>query len=1481
MKEINDITTTKISSFLGLGKKKKVDEKIMNYSDFDWIKIGLASPQKIKAWSYGEVKKAETINYRTLKPEKDGLLCQRIFGPIKDYECECGKYRWVKYRNVVCDRCGVEVTESKVRRERMGHIELAAPVVHIWYLRKTPSKIGIVLDMKPSDLEKVTYYAAYILIEDVVDPITNKVEYRRGDILFEEQLENVKKHFPNLKASIGAYAIKELLETIDLEKEINSLTEKLKNEKNVEEKNKIIRRLTILESFYENQIRPEWMVLTVLPVIPPDLRPLVPLDGGRFASSDLNDLYRRIINRNNRLKHIEALRAPKVMIFNEKRLLQEAVDALIENGARGRVVTSSNGRPLKSLSDVLKGKQGRFRQNLLGKRVDYSGRSVIVVGPNLKLHQCGLPKEMALELFKPFVLSELIKKENITLKIARKKIETPDDEIWDILEKVTKNHPVLLNRAPTLHRISIQAFEPVLIEGLAIQLHPLVCAAFNADFDGDQMAVHVPLSPQAQMEARVLMMSTNNILSPANGKPLAVPSHDMVLGINYLTKVKYQEKGSGKFFSDFDDVIAAYQRGIIDLHAPIKVRGFNEFIEKDNKEFRIDNPRTWKDFTTAGRIIFFGVLPQGINFKNYNRPIAKKDLTELVDYCYKSEKIGPYKTVQLLDKLVELGFHYATLSGLTISVYDMNIPSIKDELVKKAEKEVKKINELLNEGIITDVERYNQIINKWTDVTEKVSKAVFNEMSKIEMEDYDPTKTRFNSIFMMAESGARGSRQQVRQLCGMRGLMAKPQKKVTGGKGEIIENPIISNFREGLSVLEYFISTHGGRKGLSDTALKTADAGYLTRRLVDVAHNVVVTIEDCQTINGIYVEELKIGDDIIESLEERIIGRIAQQDVEDVNGNIIVRKGEYITKEIAAKIKEAEIDKVFVRSVLTCEAEDGVCAKCFGIDLATNKEVEVGEAVGIIAAQSIGEPGTQLTLRTFHIGGTAAFETSRSEIKADLDGKIVFENLETVVNRKGELVCVSRNAIAKIKGTNNKISEIKIPYGSVIDRSLVDVSVINDSVIVKMKDKEVKKGEVIAKTDPHTMPIIAKKGGVVKWVNIEEGKTLHRERNKVTGIIENRIIEHKGAKKLNPMIEIVKEIKADLDGKIVFENLKVVIRKKDNKNENEEEIVCDSENAVARIKGDNKKESEIKIPYGSVIVKDMKDKEVKKGEVIAILKDSYFLPVNCIIVVEDGEEVKEGDVIAKMERTSIRTKDITGGLPRVAELFEVRKPQNPAIIAKIDGIVTLKQSTKGHVIVEVRNEETGQVENYDIPFGKHLMVYDGDKVRVGEALTDGSIDIYDLLEVKGIGEVQIYLVNAIQEVYRSQGVNINDKFIEIIVRQMMSNVRITNPGASSFLTGEIVAKSIVREENRKLKEKGLEEATYEPVLLGISKASLSSESFISAASFQETTRVLTESAVLNKIDYLKGLKENVIIGHLVPCGTGFITRKLKWSKKED
>lgn len=1382
-----ELELLKATSFLGIDtKKKKALEKSLNYEDFDWIKIGIASPQKILSWSYGEVKKAETINYRTLKPEKDGLLCQRIFGPEKDYECECGKYRWIKYKNVVCDRCGVEVTESRVRRERMGHILLAAPVVHIWYLRKTPSKIGLVLDMKPSDLEKVVYYAAYVITEDVVDPITNKVEFRKGDILTEEQLTSVRKSFPNVKANIGGAAIKEMLEAVDLEKEINILTEKLKNEKNPEEKNKIVKRLQILESFFENQIRPEWMVLTVLPVIPPDLRPLVPLDGGRFASSDLNDLYRRIINRNNRLKHIEALRAPQVMIFNEKRLLQEAVDALIENGARGRAVLASTGRPLKSLSDVLKGKQGRFRQNLLGKRVDYSGRSVIVIGPHLKIHQCGLPKTMALELFKPFVLAELIKKENITIKMAKRKIEYPDDEVWDILERVTKKHPVLLNRAPTLHRLSIQAFEPVLIEGLAIQLHPLVCAAFNADFDGDQMAVHVPLSPEAQMEARVLMMSTHNILSPANGRPLAVPSHDMVLGINYLTKVKYGEKGSGKIFCDFDDVIAAYQRGIIDLHAPIKVKGFNEIIEKANERFDIKDPKTWLDFTTAGRIIFFSILPPQIDRKEYNRVIAKKDLVSLVDYCYKSDEIGPYKTVLLLDELKELGFHYATLSGLTISVADMKIPKQKERLIKAAWEKVAKINENAKEGLITEVERYTSIINEWTNVTELVSKMVFDEMAEDEKADYDPSKPRFNSIYMMADSGARGSRQQVRQLCGMRGLMAKPQKKLVGAIGEIIENPIVSNFREGLTVLEYFISTHGGRKGLSDTALKTADAGYLTRKLVDVAHNVVVTMEDCGTTNGIYVEALKIGDEIIETLEERIEGRVLQEDIEI--GDEKIERGTYITKEVIEKIKKTGIERVYVRSVLKCEAEEGVCAKCFGRNLATYREIEVGEAVGIIAAQSIGEPGTQLTLRTFHVGGTAVAETAKSEIRADRDGKLSYLDLETLRNRKGEEICISRNAVALITDEKGKSSQIKIPYGSRIEK----------------RSGSVKKGDIIAITDPHIMPILTRKKGVVRWRGIVEGKTLHRERNKVTGIIENRITEHR-ERNLIPKIEIV-----------------------------------DS-----------------------------------KGEVV----DSCFLPVNCIITVEDGEEVEAGDVIAKMEKTTIKTKDITGGLPRVTELFEVRRPANPAIISKISGVVKLKSSEKGNVVVEVRNEETGQVENYPIPLGRHLLVYDGDKVAVGEALTDGPVDIYDLLEVKGIDEVQVYLVNAIQEVYRSQGVNINDKYIEIIVRQMMSNVRITNPGASSFISGEIVSKSVVKEENRRLREKGLEEASYEPVLLGISKASLSSDSFISAASFQETTRVLTEAAVLNKVDQLKGLKENVIIGHLIPCGTGFVARTYKQKKE--
>jgi len=1374
-------------NFLGMNKKSGKSKKEIDFTDFDGIKIGIASPQKIRQWSYGEVKKPETINYRTLKPEKDGLLCQRIFGPIKDYECECGKYRWVKFKNVICDRCGVSVTESKVRRERMGHIELAAPVAHIWFLRKTPSRIGLVLDMKPMNLERVVYYAAYVVMEDVKDPITGRIEYKKGDVFSDEQLNEIRKKYPKIKVNIGASAIKELLETIDLKEEIKQIEKKLEEIKDGEERAKLIKRMQILRSFDENDIRPEWMILTVLPVIPPDLRPLVPLEGGRFATSDLNDLYRRIINRNNRLKHIEALRAPQVMIFNEKRLLQEAVDALLENGARGKVVLGSANRPLKSLSDILKGKQGRFRQNLLGKRVDYSGRSVIVVGPNLKLNQCGLPKEMALELFKPFVLSELIKKENMTLKIARKKFEHADNEIWDILEKVTKKHPVLLNRAPTLHRLGIQAFEPVLIEGLAIQLHPLTCAAFNADFDGDQMAVHVPLSHQAQMEARMLMMATNNILSPASGKPIATPSHDMVLGVNYITKVKFGEKGEGKVFSDFDDVISAYQRGIVDLHAIIKIKGFNEIIEKDEKGEIIKDPRKWKDFTTPGRIIFFGILPSKIDPKEYNRVIGKKDLAALVDRCYKSKDIGHYETVLLLDKLMNLGFHYATLSGLSISIADMLIPEEKEKWIKEADKKVKEVEEQAQEGIITEVERYNKIIDIWTNVNDKVADIMFKKMAESEKVEYDPSKPRFNSIFMMADSGARGSRQQVRQLAGMRGLMAKPQKKLTGGIGEIIENPIRSNFREGLSVLEYFISTHGGRKGLSDTALKTADAGYLTRRLVDVAHNVVISSKDCGTLNGVQIEALKSGDDIIESLKERITGRVAVEDIKipDENGKMVtlVKAGEYIYPEDADKIERAKIESVMVRSVLTCECEDGICAKCFGLNLATNQEIELGEAVGIIAAQSIGEPGTQLTLRTFHIGGTASRELEKSEIKADFDGKVEFKDIKIVKNRKGENICTSRTGFIYIISADKKRKEIKVIYGSKLFVS---------------NGQSVSKGDLIVQWDPHIMPIITEKSGKAKYLDIVEGKTLHEERNKVTGIIERKIIAYKGLKH-NPKIAI------EEDGKII---------------------------------------------------------------------DSYQLPADAIIVVDNGEEIKAGDIIAKIHRDVAKTKDITGGLPRVAELFEVRRPKNVAIVSRIDGVVSVGQNPKGLTEVSVKNEETGQVETYTIPFGKHLIVYEGDRVGVGEQLTDGSIDVHDLLAVKGIKELQKYMVDAIQEVYRIQGVTINDKYIEIIVRQMLSNVRVTNPGSTSFLRGEIVSKQQFNAENKAIMEKGLEPAQAEPILLGISKASLASESFISSASFQETTRVLTDAATLNKVDYLKGLKENVIIGHLVPCGSGFATRKI-------
>ncbi|MDP2865254.1 MAG: DNA-directed RNA polymerase subunit beta' [Elusimicrobiota bacterium] len=1376
------------------GKTKK-KAKELNYGAFNGIKIGLASPAKIRAWSFGEVKKPETINYRTLKPERDGLLCERIFGPSKDYECACGKYRWVKFKGVVCDRCGVEVTEAKVRRERMGHIDLACPVAHIWFLRKSPSRIGIILDMRPTDLEKVVYYAAYVVLDDTKDPVTGRIEYKRGEVFTETQLNEVKKKYSKIKVGIGANAIQHLLENIDMKVEIDRLQKELAAIKNDADRSKAIKRLKILEGFQASNNRPEWMIMTVLPVLPPDLRPLVPLEGGRFATSDLNDLYRRIINRNNRLKHIEALRAPQVMIYNEKRLLQEAVDALIENGARGKVVLGAANRPLKSISDILKGKQGRFRQNLLGKRVDYSGRSVIVVGPHLKLNQCGLPKEMALELFKPFVLAELIKKENITLKVAKKKMEHADNEIWDILERVTKKHPVMLNRAPTLHRLGIQAFEPVLIEGLAIQLHPLTCAAFNADFDGDQMAVHVPISQEAQMEARMLMMATNNILSPASGKPIANPSHDMVLGINYITKIKIGEPGEGKFFNDKEEALTANQHGIVDLHAKIKVRDHNDTdpatsVDYDKEAKTWMKAADWKDYVTVGRLIFFDSLPKNVDWKRYNKPVTKKDLSNLVDESYKNPEVGHHETVLLLDRLMNLGFHYCTLSGISISIADMSVPEKKAGLITNAQKQVRDIEGQAKDGIITENERYNKIIDIWTHVSDKVADMMFDEMQKQEKKVYNVDEPRFNAIFMMADSGARGSRQQVKQLAGMRGLMAKPQKKLTGGVGEIIENPILSNFREGLTVLEYFISTHGGRKGLSDTALKTADAGYLTRRLVDVAHNVVITTQDCGTINGVELKALVSGDEVIEPLTDRITGRVVLEDVKftDAEGKskVIVKRGEMVTPEQAKAIEKAKIESVFTRSVLTCEAETGICATCYGQNLATGYKVETGEAVGIIAAQSIGEPGTQLTLRTFHIGGTASRVLEKSESKAKAEGKAEFRDVKTVKNRDGHIIVISRGAIINIKYKDAKKfppEDLKISYGARLH--------IADKAALSA-------GDLIAEWDPHTVPIITEHDGKAKYLDIKEGVTLHEERNKVTGIIERKIIEHRGTKR-NPRI-----------------------------------VVEDGAQVVG----------------------------------------SHTLPTDTIIIVEQNEDVKKGDIVAKIHRDTAKTKDITGGLPRVAELFEVRRPKNAAIITKIEGLVSLGTTAKGLVEVSVKNEETGQVEANSIPYGKHLVVYEGDRVAVGEALTDGAVDMHDLLSVKGVKEVQNYIVDAIQEVYRLQGVNINDKYIEIIVRQMLSNIKITEPGGTSLLKGEIIHKAGFKAENQLAASSGHDAAQGESILLGISKASLASESFISAARFQETTRVLTDAATTNKIDNLKGLKENVIIGHLVPAGSGFATRKL-------
>ena len=1381
---------------ISLGGKKKKKSDSLDFFDFDSIRLSIASPEQITNWSYGEVKKPETINYRTLKPERDGLFCERIFGPARDFECACGKYRWVKFKGIVCDRCGVEVTESKVRRERMGHIELAVPVAHVWFLKKTPSRVGIILDMKTSDLERVVYYAQYIVLDDLVDS-SGRTVYKTGELLNEDEVRKAKTEYRSkLKVDIGAGAIHTLLSKVKPKEESEHIIATLANVTSEAERTKLIRRLRILQGFIASGNEPQWMILTTLPVIPPELRPLVPLEGGRFATSDLNDLYRRIINRNNRLKHIEALRAPEVMIFNEKRLLQEAVDALFENGARGRVVVGAGNRPLKSLSDILKGKQGRFRQNLLGKRVDYSGRSVIVVGPSLKLNQCGLPKEMALELFRPFIIRELMKTESLTLKAAKRMFEKVRPEIWDILEFVTKNHPVLLNRAPTLHRLGIQAFEPVLIEGKAIQLHPLTCAAFNADFDGDQMAVHVPLSQEAQLEAKLLMMASNNIMSPASGKPIAVPSHDMVLGLAYLTKDKSGEKGEGMVFSDAGEVVTAYQNRKVDLHARIKLRGLNEIVEEALPKTDRSNPKLWKDSTTIGRVIFNEIMPAELRF--INKPQGKKDLSLLVEKCYK--ELGHFRTVQLLDDLKNMGYHYATAAGLSISVSDMHIPKIKKEEIIEARKKVKTIEQQAKNGVITESERYNKIIDIWTHVTERISDVMFDSMKADQDKDFKTGESRFNSVFLMADSGARGSRQQVRQLAGMRGLMAKPQKKLTGGVGEIIEQPIVSNFREGLTVLEYFISTHGGRKGLADTALKTADAGYLTRRLVDAAHDLVITEEDCGTINGIRLGNLTAGDEIIEPLDERLLGRVVLEDVivTIVEGkksveNTIVEAGEFVNSEAQAEIKAAGLEMVRARSVLTCEARQGVCAKCYGMNNANGRMVEVGEAVGIIAAQSIGEPGTQLTLRTFHIGGAASRVTKRSQAVAVKGGAVELKNVRTIKNQEGYVIVVSRAGMALVTDKATGVSEeFKIPYGARLKISDGD---------------KIATGGLLAEWDPYTMPIVSEFEGAVVLKDVREGVSLRTDLNKITGIVERRIIEQEArrgergagaAKRLNP---------------------RVVVE--------------------------------------------------KGGKEVAV----FPLPTDTILLVAEDQAVHIGDIMAKIPQEITKSKDITGGLPRVSELFEARKPKNPAIISEIEGVVGLGIGAKGLVQVSVRNEETDMVREYLIAQGKHLVVYEGDRVGVGEALTDGAINPHDVLHVKGIKEVQEFLVNAIQEVYRLQGVTVSDRHIECIVRQMLQNVKVDNSGDTSFLKGEIVNRFTFASENRATKEKGGKEAQAEPVLLGITKASLASSSFISAASFQETTRVLTQAATTSQIDYLKGLKENVIIGHMIPAGTGLQARE--------
>jgi DNA-directed RNA polymerase subunit beta' len=1372
-----------MKALLDLFKQVQQDEQ------FDVIKIGIASPEKIRSWSFGEVKKPETINYRTFKPERDGLFCAKIFGPIKDYECLCGKYKRLKHRGVICEKCGVEVTLSKVRRERMGHIELASPVAHIWFLKSLPSRMGMVLDMTLRDIERVLYFEAYVVVDPGFTPL------KRGQLMTEDDfIAKTEEYGDEFRALMGAEAVRELLRAIDVDKEIESLRKELSETGSEAKIKKFAKRLKTLEGFQRSAIKPEWMILEALPVLPPELRPLVPLDGGRFATSDLNDLYRRVINRNNRLKRLLELKAPEIIVRNEKRMLQEAVDSLLDNGRRGKAMTGANKRPLKSLADMIKGKGGRFRQNLLGKRVDYSGRSVIVVGPQLKLHQCGLPKLMALELFKPFIFNKLeLMGLATTIKAAKKMVESQEPIVWDILEEVIRQHPVLLNRAPTLHRLGIQAFEPVLIEGKAIQLHPLVCAAFNADFDGDQMAVHVPLSLEAQLEARALMLSSNNVLFPSNGDPSIVPSQDVVLGLYYATREKINGRGEGAFFQDVAEVHRAFETGQVELQTRITVRIREADVE------RADGDRITRYETTVGRALLSEILPAGLPFALLNKPLKKKEISRLINAAFR--RCGLRDTVIFADKLLQSGFALATRAGLSIAIDDMRVPEQKEEIIRAAEKEVKEIEAQYTSGLVTQGERYNKVVDIWGRAGDQVGKVMMEQLATERTRDRheaEVSQESFNSIFMMADSGARGSVAQIRQLAGMRGLMAKPD-------GSIIETPITANFREGLNVLQYFISTHGARKGLADTALKTANSGYLTRRLVDVTQDLVVTEEDCGTGNGVAMRALVEGGEVIEALRDRILGRVAAVDIMNPDTQeLLFAAGSLLDEDAVDRIEQLGIDEIKVRTPLSCDTRYGICARCYGRDLGRGTLVNVGEAVGVIAAQSIGEPGTQLTMRTFHIGGAASRAAVQSAIEAKSNGMVRFTStMRYVTNAKGEQIVISRSGEVTIVDDNGRERERhKVPYGATLSAT---------------DGKAVRAGAQLAQWDPLTRPIITEYAGTTRFENVEEGVTVAKQIDEVTGLSTLVVIDAKrrgaSAKGVRPQVKLINEA-------------------------GEEVRIHGTDHAV-----------------------------------------TISFPVGALIVVRDGQQIAVGDVLARIPQESQKTRDITGGLPRVAELFEARSPKDAGMLAEVTGTVSFGKDTKGKQRLIITDLESKEHE-FLIPKDKHVLVHDGQVVNKGELIVDGSADPHDILRLLGVESLARYIVDEVQDVYRLQGVKINDKHIEVIVRQMLRRVQISDAGDAPFIQGEQVERSELLDENDKAIAKGGRPALYENVLLGITKASLSTDSFISAASFQETTRVLTEAAIMGKRDELRGLKENVIVGRLIPAGSGLAFHRARKEKEE-